>query len=174
MQKGATPKTHKIRPSWASQYPTRVGRASIERGLGGPVSSPDPLHLTDPLGRPVLSQTRGQTLGTAPARHIYLQVPVRHCACSALCLLGTPKSAHSARCLLGTPKCLLGTLLGTLLRQDDLTRTAAWQEKKTPGARVGGVNHMPIPSKTMQHHAKSSKITPRHAKSCKTSYSPRL
>ena len=36
-------------------------------------------------------------LGTVPARHIYLQVPAWHCACSA----HLPTSARSALCLLG-------------------------------------------------------------------------
>ena len=35
-------------PSWANQYQTRVGRASIERRLGGPVSSPSGLGEPSP------------------------------------------------------------------------------------------------------------------------------
>ena len=128
MQSQKRAKTHKNRPSWASQYQSKVGQTRIERGLGGPVSN------LNGLGGPVLSQTRNHDSHERSTKGRWANQYLSACsarlptsACSALCLLGTSYSACSARptvparhilqcllgtstyqCLLGTPKCLLG------------------------------------------------------------------
>ena len=114
-----------------------------------------------------------------PAWHIYLQVPVRHCACSALlsacsallsaCSAHLPASACSAHLPTSARHCRKKTTpqrqaRGVAPRQDVRPHTRQPDRKKTVGGGLFGVNHMPIPSKI------KFQIVSRHAKNGKTSY----